>query len=290
MEPVLKPLVYQEPLDLVARHRERGEPVYIVSATLQEIVEELAARARLRRRDRIDLRGRGRRLHGAVAASRARRGQGGRGSRARRSGKASTSPPRPRTPTATPICPSSRPSATRWRSIRTGRCDGSRRSAAGRCSSSASRLPGRARSGPRARHSALVARRRHLGAAAVRPEERIGCARLLRGRHARRSPSTSATPKRAASSGTGSAGSTGSRRSPTCSRDARPKRLVAEPRLRALGRRRRARLSDARGHLRRRSSPIRRSARAWSSPRTASRPASSAGTAAGSRKAGSSRR
>jgi HAD superfamily hydrolase (TIGR01490 family) len=42
MEPVLKPLVYQEPLALIARHRERGEPVYIVSATLQEIVEELA--------------------------------------------------------------------------------------------------------------------------------------------------------------------------------------------------------------------------------------------------------
>ena len=42
MEPVLKPLVYQEALELVARHRERGEPVYIVSATLQEIVEEIA--------------------------------------------------------------------------------------------------------------------------------------------------------------------------------------------------------------------------------------------------------
>jgi HAD superfamily hydrolase (TIGR01490 family) len=42
MEPVLMPLVYQEPLDLVSRHKERGEPVYIVSATLQEIVEELA--------------------------------------------------------------------------------------------------------------------------------------------------------------------------------------------------------------------------------------------------------
>ena len=42
MEPVLKPLVYQEPLHLVTRHREHGEPVYIVSATLQEIVEELA--------------------------------------------------------------------------------------------------------------------------------------------------------------------------------------------------------------------------------------------------------
>ena len=42
MEPVLKPLVYQEPLELATAHRERGEPVYIVSATLQEIVEELA--------------------------------------------------------------------------------------------------------------------------------------------------------------------------------------------------------------------------------------------------------
>lgn len=43
MEPVLKPLVYQEALALVGQHRSRGEPVYIVSATLQEIVEELAA-------------------------------------------------------------------------------------------------------------------------------------------------------------------------------------------------------------------------------------------------------
>jgi HAD superfamily hydrolase (TIGR01490 family) len=42
MEAVLKPLVYREPLDLVEHHRERGEPVYIVSATLQEIVDELA--------------------------------------------------------------------------------------------------------------------------------------------------------------------------------------------------------------------------------------------------------
>jgi HAD superfamily hydrolase (TIGR01490 family) len=42
MQPILKPLVYQEPLNLVERHRECGEPVYIVSATLQEIVEVLA--------------------------------------------------------------------------------------------------------------------------------------------------------------------------------------------------------------------------------------------------------
>jgi HAD superfamily hydrolase (TIGR01490 family) len=43
MEPVLKPLVYAEPLALVQRHRERGERVYIVSATLQEIIDGLAA-------------------------------------------------------------------------------------------------------------------------------------------------------------------------------------------------------------------------------------------------------
>lgn len=42
MEPVLRPLVYAEPLELVRRHRERGERVYIVSATLQEIVEHIA--------------------------------------------------------------------------------------------------------------------------------------------------------------------------------------------------------------------------------------------------------
>src|SRR5438874_7843082 len=42
MEPVLRPLVYAEPLQLVRRHRERGEPVYIVSATLQEIVQAIA--------------------------------------------------------------------------------------------------------------------------------------------------------------------------------------------------------------------------------------------------------
>jgi len=42
MEPVLRPLVYDEPLQLVRRHRERGERVYIVSATLQEIVDRIA--------------------------------------------------------------------------------------------------------------------------------------------------------------------------------------------------------------------------------------------------------
>ena len=42
MERVLKPLVYAESLDLVELHRRRGEPVYIVSATLQEIVQVIA--------------------------------------------------------------------------------------------------------------------------------------------------------------------------------------------------------------------------------------------------------
>jgi HAD superfamily hydrolase (TIGR01490 family) len=42
LEPVLRPLVYAEPLRLVEEHHARGEPVYIVSATLQEIVDAIA--------------------------------------------------------------------------------------------------------------------------------------------------------------------------------------------------------------------------------------------------------
>ncbi|HKU56460.1 MAG TPA: HAD family hydrolase [Gaiellaceae bacterium] len=42
MEPVLRPLVYAEPLRLVEQHRERGERVFVVSATLQEIAEAIA--------------------------------------------------------------------------------------------------------------------------------------------------------------------------------------------------------------------------------------------------------
>jgi HAD superfamily hydrolase (TIGR01490 family) len=42
METVLRPLVYDEPLELVESHRARGERVYIVSATLQEIVQHIA--------------------------------------------------------------------------------------------------------------------------------------------------------------------------------------------------------------------------------------------------------
>ena len=42
MEPVLRPLVYAEPLRLVEHHRARGERVFVVSATLQAIVEAIA--------------------------------------------------------------------------------------------------------------------------------------------------------------------------------------------------------------------------------------------------------
>src|SRR5215211_5585875 len=43
MEPTLRPLVYREAMELAARHHERGEPVYVLSATLQEIVEGIAS-------------------------------------------------------------------------------------------------------------------------------------------------------------------------------------------------------------------------------------------------------
>ena len=43
LETVLRPLVYAEPLRLVERHREDGEPSYIVSAALQEVVDAVAA-------------------------------------------------------------------------------------------------------------------------------------------------------------------------------------------------------------------------------------------------------
>ena len=43
LEPVLRPLVYAESMQLVEQLRARGERVYIVSATLQEIVDAIAA-------------------------------------------------------------------------------------------------------------------------------------------------------------------------------------------------------------------------------------------------------
>jgi len=42
LEPVLKPLVYDEPLALAGEHKQRGDCIYIVSAALQEIVDALA--------------------------------------------------------------------------------------------------------------------------------------------------------------------------------------------------------------------------------------------------------
>lgn len=43
VDPVLRPLVYPDALALVAEHRRRGEPVYLVTASLQEIVAPFAA-------------------------------------------------------------------------------------------------------------------------------------------------------------------------------------------------------------------------------------------------------
>jgi HAD superfamily hydrolase (TIGR01490 family) len=43
LEDVLRPLVYSDALDVVERHRRAGEPCYVVSATLQEVVETIAA-------------------------------------------------------------------------------------------------------------------------------------------------------------------------------------------------------------------------------------------------------
>jgi HAD superfamily hydrolase (TIGR01490 family) len=41
-EPVLKPLVYREALDRAAEHADEGEPVFIASAALQEVVAEIS--------------------------------------------------------------------------------------------------------------------------------------------------------------------------------------------------------------------------------------------------------
>ena len=46
-EPVLRPLVYREAVELARQHTERGEPVYIVSAALQEVVETIAEKLQL---------------------------------------------------------------------------------------------------------------------------------------------------------------------------------------------------------------------------------------------------
>ncbi len=48
-EPVLKPLVYREALERADEHRARGERVYIASAALQEVVEEISSQLGFRR-------------------------------------------------------------------------------------------------------------------------------------------------------------------------------------------------------------------------------------------------
>jgi HAD superfamily hydrolase (TIGR01490 family) len=42
MERVLRPLMYRESLDLACSHHDQGEPVYVISASLQQIVERVA--------------------------------------------------------------------------------------------------------------------------------------------------------------------------------------------------------------------------------------------------------
>jgi HAD superfamily hydrolase (TIGR01490 family) len=42
MERVLRPLLYSEPLALMQEHRQRGERMYIISASLQQIVQHIA--------------------------------------------------------------------------------------------------------------------------------------------------------------------------------------------------------------------------------------------------------
>ena len=176
MEPILKPLVYQEPLRLVERHRDRGEPVYIVSATLQEIVEELAAELGFDGAigstcEIVDGVYTGRSLrpcHGAGKAAAVRE-------LAEREG-IELSPTRRPTRTATPTCLSSRRSGTRSRSTRTASCAGSPPSGAGRCSSSAKPLSRpcagslRLSSGSRSCSVQAPPSGRHDG---VRPEERL---------------------------------------------------------------------------------------------------------------------
>ena len=119
MEPVLRPLVYAEPLRLVQQHRDRGEKVYVVSATLQEIVEHIAE----------DLG-----FDGAIGSTceivdgvytgrtiraRARRGKGTGAARACGRSTTSISPRRLRTRTRTATSRSSRRSVTQSPSIPT---------------------------------------------------------------------------------------------------------------------------------------------------------------------------
>ena len=46
-EPVLRPIVYREAIELAASHAARGERVFVVSAALQEVVDTIAERLEL---------------------------------------------------------------------------------------------------------------------------------------------------------------------------------------------------------------------------------------------------
>jgi HAD superfamily hydrolase (TIGR01490 family) len=46
-EPILQPALYREALELVADHRARGEPVFVVSGALQEVTDVFASKLRL---------------------------------------------------------------------------------------------------------------------------------------------------------------------------------------------------------------------------------------------------
>ena len=122
---------YAEPLHLVEQHRERGEPVYIVSATLQEIVEAIADELGFDGALGTGARSRDGVVHGEGDARAPRGEQGARACASSRSRTASTWPSAPRTPTATRTSRSSRRWASPSRSTPTASCAASRASAAG---------------------------------------------------------------------------------------------------------------------------------------------------------------
>ena len=147
MERVLCPLVYAEPIDLLGEHRAKGEPAYVLSASLHEIVAHIAdelgfdgASARPARSSTASTPARPAALLRQLQSRRAARAGPARGHRPRRA--------RPPTPTRTPTWRSSRRSATRWPSTPTSSCARSRSTAAGRSSPSRSGCGRRSRREP----------------------------------------------------------------------------------------------------------------------------------------------
>ena len=135
METVLRPLLFAEPLELLERHRAAGEPTYIVSASLHEIVQYVA--------DDLGFDGAigstceivdgvftGVSLQPCTAPTRHRPSAGS------PIGTGSTSRPRPGTPTRPATSPSSKRWALRSRSIPTASSARSRAAATGPSSDS----------------------------------------------------------------------------------------------------------------------------------------------------------